>query len=64
MREVAKAVKERLPDGLGFCVVVFHFTGGPASYISNAKRDRMIAALREQADRLEQRQDFQTPEPN
>jgi hypothetical protein len=64
MREIADVVRDRLPDELGFAVLVFEFGGGPASYISNASRADMIAALREQADLLEQRRDFITPEEN
>lgn len=64
MRTVANAVKELLPDGLGFAVLVFEFEGGPAGYISNAQRAEMIKALREQADVLEAHLDIRTPEEN
>lgn len=64
MREIAKAVKARVPEGLGFAVLVFYYDAGPASYISNAQRPEMIKALREQADLLESRKDFTTPEEN
>ena len=41
---------------LGFAVLVFEFNKpGIANYASNAKREEIIAALREAADRLETR---------
>ena len=42
----------------GWCVLVFGFDKpGIANYISNAKRESMIKALRETADRLERNED-------
>lgn len=64
MREIADAVRRRIPRGMGFAVLVFHYDAGPASYISNAQRPEIIKALREQADVLERRMDYQTPEAN
>lgn len=64
MREIAKAVQLRVPEGLGFAVLVFSYGAGPASYVSNGQRAEMITALREQADLLEARKDFTTPEEN
>ena len=45
--------------GLGFVLIVFEFyKPGLSNYISNAKREDMIIALRKSADILENRQDF------
>jgi hypothetical protein len=45
------------PDGkpaLGFCLMLFGFgEGSPSSYVSNAKREDMISALREQVAHIE-----------
>lgn len=61
MRELGSninaAVKEFFP-GSGFALLVFPFNNpGISNYISNAKRDSIILALRESAHRLEQRED-------
>jgi len=64
MREIADVVRDRLPDELGFAVLVFEFGGGPSGYISNASRQTTVSALRELADVIEQRRDFITPEEN
>lgn len=64
MRDIADHVKAQLPEGIGFAVLVFQFGGGPAGYFTNANRATMVKALREQADRLEQRHEFPTPEEN
>lgn len=51
-------IKERFGK-MGFALIVFDFgRPGISNYISNAQRSDMIAALRETADRLEQRQDI------
>ncbi len=65
MRNLAAFVTRKLPKGWGFAIVVFPFhRPGISNYVSNAQRQDMITALRETADRLEQRQDFRTPEEN
>lgn len=59
-RMLGDAVGGCLPEGsdgkpaLGFCLMIFGFgEGSPSSYISNANREDMIAALREQIVHLE-----------
>lgn len=62
MQSAASSLKSILPKGIGFALLVFEFhKPGISNYISNAQRADMITALRETADRLEKRQDFQTP---
>lgn len=50
-------IKANVPEGCGFALLVFRFDGKEATYGSNAQRPDMIKALRETADRLEQRMD-------
>ena len=65
MQEMAKSVAKFLPKEFGFTILVFPFNNaGVSNYISNANRADMIKSLRETADRLEKRQDFETPENN
>lgn len=65
MQEIGKKVQAILPKDLGFAILVFPFENpGIGNYISNAKREDMIKALRESAHRLEKKQDFETPENN
>lgn len=55
---LCRAIKERLPPDTGFCVLFFPFGGlGVSHYGSNCCRADMIEALREAADRLENRED-------
>lgn len=64
MRELANYISKKIP-GLGFTLLVFEFhQPGISNYIANARRADMIKALRETANRLEQNQDFDTPETN
>jgi len=54
MRILANAITEVFPQKYGFALLVFPFNSpGTANYISNARRDDMIKALREKADILE-----------
>lgn len=65
MRYLGKQLKESLPDKYGYCLLVFPFyNSGMANYVSTANRADMIKCLREAADRLERKQDFQTPNDN
>lgn len=53
-RSIAEALTEALPEGLGFALLVFDFgEGGNLAWISNARREDMVRALREQLARLE-----------
>jgi len=50
MRDIGHAVKERIPEGFGFFVLVFPFDGpdkGRANYISNGQRQDVINAMKE-----------------
>jgi hypothetical protein len=53
-RDLGRTIASALPGGLGFAVLVFDFgDGGTMAYMSNAKREQMIRALRELIDKLE-----------
>lgn len=55
---VLDSVKALLPPNTGFCVLFWPFgSHGVSQYGSNSRREDMIKALRECADRLEKRQD-------
>lgn len=43
--------------GVGFAILLFRFDGPETTYGSNSRREDMIKALRECADRLEARSD-------
>ncbi len=65
MRLLGADIDKRLKKKFGFCLVVFEWGGtGPANYISNSKRSDMIRSMRETADRLEGREDYDTREDN
>lgn len=53
-RELGAAARRIIPKGTGFAVMVFDFGGrGHMTYVSNAQREDMITALREQITHLE-----------
>lgn len=53
-RGLVEALTEALPEGIGFALLLFHFgEGGNLAWISNAQREDMIRALREQLARFE-----------
>jgi len=65
MSKMANKVKAMLPKDFGFALLVFPFSKpGISNYISNANRSDIILAMREAADRLENKQDFETPKNN
>jgi len=49
MQDIAKDVKERIPEGHGFFVLVYPFEGfdGRANYVSNGKREDVINSMKE-----------------
>ena len=55
---IGEAVKAKLPPETLFCVLAFD-DPGVAQYVSNARREDMIEALREAADRLEAGDDIE-----
>lgn len=64
LQKMAQAMSAALP-GLGFCLLVFEFgKEGRADYISNANREQMIQAMRENADALEKGRDYKVPQSN
>lgn len=65
MQKMAEAVIKMLPKDFGCTILVFPYhKANVANYISTANREDMIKHLRDTADKLEQRQDFETPENN
>lgn len=62
LKGVALAVDETLQHffgDIGFIFLTFQFNApGIANYVANAERATIIKALRETADRLEQKQDI------
>ena len=64
MRELANMISKEIP-GLGFCLLVYPFhEKGMSNYISNSRREDMIAFLQETLDRFKAQRDFQTPNSN
>ena len=63
MRDIARDIEKQIDEKYGFAVLVFPFGEGGqvAHYISNARREDMIKALREKADILEAGLDIQNP---
>ncbi|KKN96680.1 hypothetical protein LCGC14_0163240 [marine sediment metagenome] len=58
LQKLASHIEESYcPPDWGFCVLMFEFGGDGKNmqWISNANREDMMKALREQADRLEKR---------
>lgn len=53
-RQIAESIKPKLPEGAGYALLVFDLgEGGYMTWSSNARRQDMVRALREMADRLE-----------
>jgi hypothetical protein len=54
-RGIGRTIGDTLPSGVGFCLMLFTFggPGGWSTYLSNAQRPDMIAAIRELLDKLE-----------
>ena len=63
LEDLAQMIAQRVGpafdgSGAGFAVLGFEFgSGGWSTYVSNARREDMIRALREMADHLEQSKD-------
>jgi hypothetical protein len=54
MRQIGRAVRDALPEGYGFALLMFEFReGGSMHYMSNGTRPEMVKALRETADKVE-----------
>jgi hypothetical protein len=50
LREIGRGLKESMPTGFGFALLIFSYEGGKTGsmfYMSSAERDSMIAAMRE-----------------
>jgi hypothetical protein len=62
LRGIATAIEQTLYEKLGkmgFALVIFEFyEPGIGHYVSNAKREDIVKALRELAGRLEKKQDI------
>jgi hypothetical protein len=50
-KDIGRRIGDNLPDGFGFALLIFNVGenpgGGMMNYISNAKREEMISALKE-----------------
>jgi hypothetical protein len=47
-RKIGRELKQSMPEGVGFAVLVFDFGGkGNLAYVSNAQRPDMLRAMRE-----------------
>jgi hypothetical protein len=47
LRDYARAIKETLPEGWGFNLMLFEFKGGTMFYISNADRSDVMSQMRD-----------------
>jgi len=47
LREIGRTIRETMPAGFGFTLLIFSYQPGSMFYISSAERDTMIAAMRE-----------------
>jgi hypothetical protein len=47
LRRLAEDLHARMPDGWGFCLLIFEFSGEATFYISDAQRSDMMKALQE-----------------
>ena len=65
MQKMADSIIKYLPKEFGCTILVFPYGDpGVTNYISTAHRKDMIKLLRNTADRLEQKEDFETPKNN
>lgn len=56
LRNIAKNIDDRLPDGFGFCLLTFPFgeqEGGEIMYVSNADRQDIVKAMKEWIQKTE-----------
>jgi len=50
LREIGRTIKNTMPEGFGFTLLIFSYGGGKDGsmfYLSSAERDGMIEAMRE-----------------
>lgn len=53
-RNVGRLIGNSLPEGVGFCLMMFTFgEGGWSTFLSNAEPEDMIKGIRELADKRE-----------
>ena len=58
INSVCTVVNDMLPPDTGFCILMFPFgKAGNSQYGSNCNREDMVRALREAANRLDNRED-------
>ena len=60
MRDIATVVKSRLPEGVGFALLVFDREPGMLNYVSNSDRSDMKKQLEELIAKWDS--EFPTPE--
>jgi|HubBroStandDraft_6_1064221.scaffolds.fasta_scaffold00550_18 hypothetical protein len=47
LRMLGRWLKEQMPEGFGFSLLIFSYKPGSMFYTSSAERDTMIQAMRE-----------------
>jgi hypothetical protein len=47
LRMIGRWLKDQMPKGFGFTLLIFSYKPGSMFYISSAERDTMITAMRE-----------------
>lgn len=47
LRTIGRSLKDQMPEGFGFTLLIFSYTPGAMFYMSSAERTDMIAAMRE-----------------
>lgn len=52
-RLLGKFIKQAIPEGAGFALLLFEFEGDAMTWVSNANRADMVIALKELIVRLE-----------
>ena len=53
-RQIGRRIGGSLPDGVGFCLMIFDLgEGGHMTYLSNAERDDMVKGVRELLEAVE-----------
>jgi hypothetical protein len=47
LKDIGRTIKDSMPSGFGFALLIFSYEPGSMFYLSSAERDTMIAAMRE-----------------
>jgi hypothetical protein len=52
LRKIGRQLKETMPEGYGFALLIFTYAPGAFFYISSADREGMIEQLKEAIEKL------------